>query len=89
MVLGLDLSLTGTGYVVLKDDVDVYGHGRLKNKLMGMSRLHYIRAQIESILTNCEPTLVAIEGYSMGARAGMAFNIGELGGVIRLLLLHK
>lgn len=85
-VLGLDLSLTGTGYVVLDSTSAVLAHGTIKTKVFGMERLQIIKAEIASILSQYEPLSVCVEGYSMGSRAGQAFSIGELGGVIKLML---
>lgn len=85
-VIGLDLSLTGTGYVVLDSTGVVLDHGTIKTKVFGMERLQFIKAQVASLLSIYEPLSACVEGYSMGSRAGQAFNIGELGGVIKLML---
>lgn len=85
-VIGLDLSLTGTGLVVL----DIAGHVldamTISSKLRDMERLAFIRSTIGKVFSNYEPGLACIEGYSMGSRAGQLASIGELGGVVKLLL---
>lgn len=84
--LGLDLSLTGTGVVVLNDRGEVEYSETLKNNLRGMERLQFIQDKIEKTLNKWKPYIICIEGYSMGSRSGQAFSIGELGGVIKLML---
>ena len=81
MFTGVDLSLTETGLARLN-------RGRLqaevvKTKLRGNPRLDYLEKQITQRIFNANPIGVAIEDYAMGAK-GRTFNIGELGGVIRL-----
>ncbi len=84
--LGLDLSLTGTGIVVLNKDSEVVYAKTVKNDLTGPARLVFIRNEIASVLEDCTPTKVCIENYAMGIRSGQSFSIGELGGVVRTLL---
>jgi len=88
-VMGLDLSLTGTGVVVLNYDGTVAEHITVSSKLRDMERLAYIRSMIGTIVSKHNPSLTCIEGYSMGSRAGQLASIGELGGVIKLLLFRN
>ena len=86
--IGLDLSLTGTGIIVLDANDVVCFQTTLKNKLRGMERLQFLKNEVGILFSkfpNCE---VCIENYAMGIRAGQSFSIGELGGVIKLLLFH-
>lgn len=78
--LGLDLSLTSTGYA--------YGDetGVIAFNSSGPERLWLVKREIESLINKYEAKAVIIEGYSFASRSGQAFSIGELGGVIRLLL---
>lgn len=81
MFIGLDLSLRETGFAHLY-------RGRfktqvVKTKLLGNPRLDYLEETIMNLVTDLNPSGVAIEDYAMGAK-GRVFNIGELGGVIRL-----
>ena len=85
-VIGLDLSLTGTGLVVLDSTGKVYEAITIKSKLQDMERLAFIRGTIGQMLTKHEPVMACLEGYSMGSRAGQLASIGELGGVVKLLL---
>jgi len=84
--LGLDLSLTGTGIVVLDAAGKVIKSSTIKTQFKGMMRLTYIRNQIAGVIDLYQPKTICIEGYSMGSRAGQAFSIGELGGVIKAFL---
>ena len=89
MYLGLDLSLTGTGIVVLNQDNFVLHAETVKNKVTGMERLLTIRGRVYDILHKFPPKVICVEGYAMGSRSGQAFSIGELGGVIKLLLFEE
>ena len=76
-IVGLDLSLTCTGIA------DVAGTVTVKTKSRGPERLAEIRAVVRDYTRAAD--VVVIEGYAYGRHNGMA-AIGELGGVIRLLL---
>lgn len=78
-VLALDLSLTSTGVA--------HGGGtsRITPKCRGVERLAEIRDAVKDLTLSISPDVVAIEGYAY-ARANQAHQMGELGGVIRLLL---
>jgi crossover junction endodeoxyribonuclease RuvC len=79
-VFGLDLSLTSTGYS--------YGEetGVISFDATGPERLWLIKREIESLINRHGVEAVILEGYSFASRSGQAFSIGELGGVIKLLL---
>lgn len=92
-ILGLDLSLTSTGYVVLDDDQVVW-HGSVgSTTLHDVDRLEYFDRWIRETLAPAKMVLgrddfVAIEGYSYGSPQAhtRAFGIGELGGVMKLAI---
>lgn len=81
--LALDLSLTSTGGARYGETFTI------KSKLRGTERLREI---LEDVMTRADRPpqvrLVIIEGYAMGGM-GRVFDIGELGGVIKLGLLYK
>jgi len=83
-IVGLDLSLTSTG--VALDG----GTFRIRPKNKGVERLRLIRGELQSFLADMDAVecidLVVIEGYSFGSRGRAVFNIGELGGVVRVML---
>lgn len=87
IVMGIDPSLTSTGWVVLADG-DLYKHGTINSKLTGPARLLEIKKDIFELLLLYKPKMVAIEGYAYAA-ANKAHQIGELGGVLRCLLYEK
>lgn len=83
-ILGLDLSLTATGWALVWDGSPRWGV--IKSKSREVKRLAEIRNGVLDILNQTQPSLAVIEGYSYGSHQGMA-GLAELGGVIRLLLL--
>lgn len=84
IVLGLDLSLTQTGWAV--DGADVHRQwGVIKPKSKGAERLLFIDRQIHELVAMYKPSLAVIENYAFGKSQGMA-GIAEAGGVVRLAL---
>jgi len=89
--VGLDLSLTSTGLVILDENGVVQEATSISfPKLKGAERLNAIQQEIRSMLSGYSNQLhnikmIAIEDYAMRAM-GRTFHIGELGGVVRLLL---
>lgn len=81
--LGLDLSLTSTGYSS--------GHDRnvITTKTRGAERLYIISSTIIKICEDLDITAVAIEGYSFASRNSQAHSIGELGGVVRMRMWEE
>ncbi len=82
--MGIDPSLTSTGYVVLNNSKLVVS-GTIPVKETGIKRLFYIKHELHGLLIDHAPALVVIEGYAF-ARVNQAHQIGELGGMIRMLL---
>lgn len=87
--MGADLSLTSTGIVILNENKEVCCTNRLLQNLRGPRRLEYLRNEIKRIALFYKPKLICIEDYAMGIRAGQSFSIGELGGVIKLMLYES
>lgn len=85
-VLGLDLSLTSTGFAVHGLD-DAWHIGTFQPKdITGAERLHWLREEIRRLANlDARPRLAVLEGYSF-ASVSQAHKIGELGGVVRELL---
>jgi len=80
-ILGLDLSLTSTGYSGCGKS------GAISSKFKGVERLDDISQQLHNLVTTLpNDTVVIIEGYSFASRHSQAHAIGELGGVVRLTL---
>lgn len=82
-ILGLDLSLTSTGYCHngVADVIQV--------KTKGDERLRDISSAIYAIRKRLDIQLVVIEGYSFASMFSRAHAIGELGGVVRLDLFNS
>ena len=78
--MGLDLSLSSTGY---SSNESV---GVITSKTNGVERLIEISESILKLVTDLNVDVVLIEGYSFASRSGQAFSIGELGGVVRVAL---
>jgi len=87
MILGLDLSLTSTGYALLHDE-EVVWHGSVTGgNYRDAERLERFYEWVRRTLRSdvfCEH--VAIEGYSYGSHNTNLPAIGELGGVIKLAI---
>ena len=79
-VLALDLSLTSTGYCHNGET------GIISFEEKGPHRLWLVKREVESLALKFSPDVIAIEGYSFASRNSQAHSIGELGGVIRLLI---
>lgn len=82
-VLGIDLSLTSTGYSGAGNT------GIITSNYKGVERLDDIASQMKTLVASMpQHIVVVIEGYSFASRNSLAFSIGELGGVIRLELFR-
>ena len=91
---GIDQSLNSTGVVVMSlDSGEVLFHhaiilnsGRKSDpKLFGADRLIFIRDCIKNILAKYNVEYLVIEGYSFGSRGSSIFDLGEIGGAVRVL----
>lgn len=76
-IVGLDLSISATGVAEADGSLRT-----IKTKVRGPEMLDWMQTEILSITESVD--LVAMEGYSFGSKGRSVFNIGELGGVIRL-----
>ena len=87
-IIGLDLSLTSTGYVTLDEFGEVVNNGAIKSKQKGIERLIELRDGVTELVPFAHQELVdliVIEGYAFGAQNQAAY-IGELGGVVKVAL---
>ena len=85
MLLALDLSLRETGYCVFNANAELVTSGVIKTKHTGTNRLKHIRHQVDEIINVYKIKYAVIEDYAYAAK-GRVFSIGELGGVIKVLL---
>jgi len=77
--LGIDLSLTSTGYSHNDNCEIISVHSR------GPKRLIEISESIGNLIVEFKIDAVAIEGYAFSSRNSQAHSIGELGGVVRVM----
>ena len=87
-VAAFDLSLTETGYAIWSYDGLLCGTlVPPKEAKRGMPRLQWIRQAVFARAWGKD--IVLIEGYSYGSKGRAVINIGELGGVVRLMLYER
>lgn len=85
--VGIDPSLSCTGVSLVTSGSACTL--RLEPKqLRGPNRLDWFYQHVRLLISSTAPDMVAIEGYAFGAQA-QHHALGELGGVIRLALLHE
>ncbi len=80
--LGVDASLTSTGLAFLEEKG--LATCTLAPKCRGTERLDWYEGAMTDALRVYRPTAVILEGYAF-ARPNQAHQMGELGGVLRLL----
>lgn len=96
-VVGIDASLTSTGYSYTDANGEVHTGRFIPKKMFGMERLEYIRDAFQGLMSHSclyqkgYPTLIAYEGYAMGRNTGggRSFSMGELGGVLKLFAYSR
>ena len=83
-VLGIDPSLTATGYAVFIDS-KLRESGVIKPNKNGTveERIEHIRDAIQRKIEHYKLKTAVIEGYSYGSKGRATFTSGELGGVLR------
>lgn len=79
-IIGLDLSLTSTGYSINGKT------GVIVSKNRGPARLSEINKIVLQLCLDNDIELAVIESYSFASRNSQAHSIGELGGCIRMTL---
>ena len=85
MIIGVDQSLTETGYCILDLNTGYRKTGIIKpKKIRGVDRLNFIELQLREILILNHITRGVMEGYSYGS-IGRTFELGELGGIIKMI----
>jgi crossover junction endodeoxyribonuclease RuvC len=84
-VLGLDISLCGTGVVVVDMTNTILSRSLVTSSPMPdrFKRFHGIIDSIFSDIRKYSPSLIVIEGYAYGARGQAVFDIAELSGIIK------
>lgn len=87
-VLGLDLSLTCTGwcYYMTNGQIET---GHITSTKKGVARLMDLRAKLKALLIRLNPSYVGVEGYSFGSKNTRAHSTGEWGGIARVELIEQ
>lgn len=88
MLLGLDLSLTGTGICILDLDYKIILSQKLSVSCRDTERLFFLESLFLEIINNYKDQikLVCIEGPSYGSDKGRIFQIGQWSGIVELHL---
>lgn len=91
VVIGLDLSISETGVSLVTPSEIVSFHIKHPKSMKGFARCKhnadFIFWMLENINANGFTVAgINIEGYAMGIRGGMVFNIGENGGAVKYAL---
>lgn len=90
IIAGIDLSLTATGLTIVDGSGKIVYEELFNTKQMrGMQRLFFIKSRIQKKLKDHNVTKVAIESYSFGSKGRSVVSLGELGGVIRMMLFEN
>ena len=87
-LLGLDLSLTSSGWALPAQDAVQTGMLRPGSRLSGAARLSWVCERVAELVGEGPDmvSLALIEGYSFGSQGRATFSIGELGGAVRMTL---
>jgi Holliday junction resolvasome RuvABC endonuclease subunit len=99
LIVGLDLSLTATGWATYNTESKVLNSGTVNSKLKGMDRLDEIVTLIEGMIVHLFRSLktpitwieavdnceVYIENYGFASKGRVVYQ-GELGGIVRYML---
>lgn len=87
-VMGLDLSLTGTGIVVLKGN-EVLAKMCIEVKMPGLLRMLHIADAVEMQCDMYSPVLIVIEGPSYASIGAAKHQIGELSGIVKSRMFER
>ena len=88
ILAGLDQSLTGTGiciYDTTQNSILFVTSLKREGRLRGISRLLAIKERVIGEIERYGASNVFMEGYSYRSR-GKVFELGELGGILKLSL---
>lgn len=83
MILGLDISLNGTGVVVLDMAGDICLKSTIVPKNIGLDRMELIDRRIDSLILTYSPTLVVLEGYAFSMNMTGNSERKELTGILK------
>ena len=85
-ILGIDASLTNFATCIYEGDDKICINDIFKSKKKDVNRLNDISLFLKGILLPNDFDGIVLEGYSYGSRNSMVFDIGELGGIIKIII---
>lgn len=90
MFLGLDLSLSSSGVVIISDDYKIQHQSTISVKQVGVERLYFLESELLKILQDYidKIELVAIESPAY-RDTGKLFDLGEWAGIVKLNLFKN
>ena len=92
-VMGIDPSLTSTGVIVLDSRGEIVAKERITSKPSGplvssrMRRCQDIFNAVINVANIWQPSVITIEGYSLGSNMPGMVDRVELGGLLRYMLI--
>jgi Holliday junction resolvasome RuvABC endonuclease subunit len=84
-VLAVDQSLVESGVTVKDGRLCDYVSSTIKPKMRGVERLQFIRDALADLIEKHEIQEVIMEGYSFASQGRSVFDLGELGGVLKVM----
>jgi len=88
-ILGIDQSLVESGVTIKKSTGDYCHFTITPKKLKGIERLYYIKRKFLTILQANQPAFIVMEGYSFASKGRGIFDLGELGGVLKITIYQE
>lgn len=88
MFLGLDLSLSSSGAIIIDSDYQVLQRQVFSTSALGVERLFFLEEMLKSFLQENlkDIDMVCIESPAFGISEGNLFNLGQWAGVVELTL---
>jgi len=88
MYLGLDLSLSGSGVVVIDSSYSIIHKELLSTPMKGVERLFFLEEKFVNSISKYirDLKLVCIESPAYGVSEGNLFSLGQWGGIVELNL---
>lgn len=94
-IIGLDLSLTGSGWCSIDPSIDLVEYGEIKTEsgqfTTRRARVMHIAGEIKHVITRAplKHSIIFIESYAFSKRTNNLTQLGELGMIIRQLVYSK
>jgi Holliday junction resolvasome RuvABC endonuclease subunit len=89
MYLGLDLSLSASGIIVIDNDYKIIHKEVLHVLQIGIERLFFLEAQLKKVLDNNPEIVVSCIESPAYRETGKIFELGEWAGIVKLELFKR